>query len=83
MQLAQTKARSIHTNLEPSPQHSFLVRFKTCSEERIAVLSNTITRNRSLQHTTCDLYRESGMHEHQRGAILQSVSAYKIFLVLR
>ena len=36
---------------------------------RIANLSNTITRNRSLQHTACDLYRESGMHEGKGGGI--------------
>ena len=34
----------------------FLVQIEARSEERIAILSNTITRNRSLQHTTCDLF---------------------------
>ena len=47
----------------PHQKHSVLVQFKARPEERIAVLSNTITRNRPLQHTACDLYRESGMHE--------------------
>ena len=37
-------------------QCSVLVQFKAPSEDRIAVLSNTITRNRSLQHTACDLF---------------------------
>ena len=37
-------------------KHSVLGQFKARSEERIAVISNTITRNRSLPHTTCDLY---------------------------
>ena len=41
--------------LETSSKHSGLVQFKARSEERIAVLSNTITHNRSLQHTACDL----------------------------
>ena len=40
---------------DASSKHSVLVRFKARSEERVAVLSITITRNRSLQHTTCDL----------------------------
>ena len=37
--------------------------FKARTEERIAILSNTITRNRSPQHTTCYLCGENGMHE--------------------
>ena len=37
-------------------QHSVLVQLAARSEERIAILSSTITRNRSLQHTTCDLF---------------------------
>ena len=55
MQLGQTKARTIQKNLETSSKHSVLVQFKARLEERIAVLSNTITRNRSLQHlpATC------------------------------
>ena len=48
--------RTIQQYLETSLKHNVLVQFKARSEERIAVLSNTITRNRSLQHTTCDLY---------------------------
>ena len=56
----------------------FLVQFTTRSEERIAVLSNTITRNRSLQHTTCDLYWESSMHEDWRRAKLRSIPVSKV-----
>ena len=44
-------------------KYGILVQLKARSEERIAILSNTITRNRSLQRTTCDLYWESGVHE--------------------
>ena len=51
---------------------------KARSEERIAVLSNTITRNRSLLHTACNLYWEGGMHEDQGGAIPQSISVSKV-----
>ena len=42
--------------LENSPKHSLLVQFETRSEKRIAVLSNTIPRNRSFQHTSWDMY---------------------------
>ena len=42
--------------LECSPKYIILVQFETRSEKRIAVLSNAIARNRSFQHTTCDLY---------------------------
>ena len=48
------------------------VLFEACSEKRIAVLSHTIRRNCSSQHTTCDMYWESGIHEDWRGFILQS-----------
>ena len=78
MQLGQTKDRSIQKNLEALPKHSILVRLKACSEERIAVFSNTITCNRPLQHITCDFYWKNGMREDERGAIPQSKSAYKI-----
>ena len=36
--------------------YSELVQIITRSEERIAILSNTITRNRSLQHIACGLH---------------------------
>ena len=55
----QTKNRTRQKYMETSSKHSVLVQFKACSEERIAVLSNTITRNRSLQHTASDLRWES------------------------
>ena len=56
MRLEQAKDRSIQKYLETSSKHSILVQFRARSEERVAILSNTITRNRSLQHMTCDLY---------------------------
>ena len=37
-------------------KNSILVQSETRSKKRIAVLSNRIPRNRSFQHTTCDLY---------------------------
>ena len=40
----------VHQNTEN------LVQFEARSEKRIAVRSNTIQRNRSFQHTTCDMY---------------------------
>ena len=57
MRLEQAQDRTIQKYLETSSKHGgVLVQFKARSEERIALLSNTITRNRSLQHTACDLY---------------------------
>ena len=58
-------------------QNSVLVQFKARSQERIAILSNTITRNRSPQHTAFDLYWESGMHEDSGGAIPQGTPISK------
>ena len=78
MRLGQAKDRSIQKYLETSSKHSVLVQFKTRSEERIALLSNTITRNRSLQHTACDLYWESGMHEDEGGVIPQFTPIPKV-----
>ena len=71
MRLGQAKDRSIQKYLETSSKHSVLVQFKTRSEERIAILSNTITRNRSLHHTACDLHRESGVLQDEGGIIPQ------------
>ena len=64
MRLGQAKDRTIHIVLgDIIKKQSVLVQFKARSEEGIAVLSNTITRSRSLQHTTCDLFCEGGMNE--------------------
>ena len=41
-----------------------LVQFETRSEERIAILSITITRNRSLQHTASSWHWVSGTYEN-------------------
>ena len=46
----------IQKYLENSQKHSVLVQYETRSEKRIAVLSNTIPRNRSFQHLNCDMY---------------------------
>ena len=42
--------------VENSPKYNILVQSEARSKKRIAVLSNSIARNRSFQHTTCDLY---------------------------
>ena len=42
------------------------------------VLSNTIARNRSFQHTVWDKDWESGIHEDRRGFILQSIPIHKV-----
>ena len=56
IRLGQAKNRTIHKYLETPQNNVLLVQFKARSEDRIAVLSNTITRSRSLQHTVCDVY---------------------------
>ena len=53
-------------------KYGILVQFETRSEKRIGVLSNTIPRDRFFEHITCDMHRESGIHEDWRGFILQS-----------
>ena len=42
--------------LETSSKYGILVQFKARSGERIAILPNTVTCNRSLQHTACSLH---------------------------
>ena len=54
-------------------KYSKLVQFEARSEERIAFLSNTIQRNHSLQHFTCDMCWESGFHEDWRRVVQQTV----------
>ena len=56
MRLGQAKDRSIHIFLGPHQKFRRQEQFKTRSKKRTAVLSNTIARNRSVQHTACDLY---------------------------
>ena len=46
-----------------------LVQFETRPGERIAISSNTVARNRPLQHTASCLHRESCMHEDEGRAI--------------
>ena len=50
MRIGQAKDRTIHRYLETSYKYSVLVQFKARSEERIEILSNKTTRNRSPQH---------------------------------
>ena len=63
----QTQNHGVLKYLESSPKYSILVRSEPRSNERIAVLSNPIARNRSSQQTTCDLrkwytWRLEGIH---------------------
>ena len=51
--------------MESSSKCSILVQLETCSQERIAVLSKPIARNRLVRHSTCDwiekvVYRKTG-----------------------
>ena len=62
MQLTQSD-HSRQKYLETSSKYGTSVLFGVRSEERIAILSNTVTCNRPLQHTACSLHWESGMHE--------------------
>ena len=48
--------------VEETSKHCVLSRRKTCSTERIKVLSNTIERNHSLRHTPTLLYPK-GYHD--------------------
>ena len=45
-----------YQDLESSPKCRKWVQSEARSKKRIAVLPNTIPRNRSFQHTTCDTY---------------------------
>ena len=54
--LNKPRIAHIQKYLETSSKHSVSAQLKARPVERIAILSNTITRNRSLQHTTFDLY---------------------------
>ena len=56
VRLGQAKDRTIDQYFRTSSKDGKMVQFRAGSEERIAILSNTIKRNRSLQFTTCDLY---------------------------
>ena len=76
--LDKTQNYGVQKNLDSSPKYSFLVQSEARSKKRIAVLSNSIARNRPFQHTTCDLYCESGIHEDWRGFMLQSTSVPKV-----
>ena len=55
VRLGQAKDRTIDQYFRTSSKDGKMVQFRAGSEERIANLSNTIKRNRSLQFTTCDL----------------------------
>ena len=65
--------RGVQKYLECSPKYATSVQSEIRSEKRIAVLSNTIPRNRFFQQFTCGLYWENGIHEDWRGFLLQSI----------
>ena len=47
---------AVYKNIWRVHQHTvYWSTFETCSEKDVAVLSNTIQRNRSFQHFTCDM----------------------------
>ena len=59
----ETKDRAIQEYLETLSKSSMLVQFEARSRERLAILPDTVTCSRSLQHTACSLHSESGMYE--------------------
>ena len=64
--------------LESSQTYRILVQSEARSKKRISVQSDPIESNRSFQHTTCDVYRESGAHEDRRRFVLQSAPHSKV-----
>ena len=71
------KARIVPWTCKPHQNTVYWCNFKARSEERIAISSNTITRNRSLRYTAFDLCWESGMHEDWRWTTPPSISLSK------
>ena len=63
MRSYETKDRAIQEHMETLSKIRFLVTFEARSRERLAILPNTITCSRSLQHTICSSHWESGMCE--------------------
>ena len=51
----QTQNRSVQEHLEISPKYSFVVQFEARSKKK-GCSSIKLARNRSFQHTTCDLF---------------------------
>ena len=58
--------------LDTSSKYNILVQFKARSGERIAILPNTVTCNRSRRHTARRLHWEGGMYESEGGALPES-----------
>ena len=56
MRSYETKDRAIHEYLETSSKYGILVQFGARSRERLAILPDTVTCSRSLQHTACSLH---------------------------
>ena len=65
----ETKDRAIQEYLKTVSKYCILVQFEVRSRERLAILPNTIRRNRPLSHTACSLYWESGMYENTGWAL--------------
>ena len=73
-----THIRGVQKYVEISPTCSIKMQSEARSKKRIAVLSNPIASNCTFQHTTCDLYWESGKHEDWRGFILKFLTITKV-----
>ena len=63
MRLGQARDRTIQKYLDTSSKHCVLFQFKARLEERIAVISNTITRNRSVEKAVCMKTKEELYHK--------------------
>ena len=53
----EIKDRAMQEYLEMPSKDRMLVQFEARSRERLAILLKTVTCSRSLQHTTCSLWR--------------------------
>ena len=58
----ETKDRAMQENLETLSKYATVVQFEARSRERLAILPDTVTCSRSLQHTAYSLHWESGMY---------------------
>ena len=63
MRLGQAKDCTTQQYLETSSKYGILVQFEARSRERLAIISNTITCSRSLQHTACNLVHHQPLQD--------------------
>ena len=69
IQSYKTKDRSIQNYLETLSKYCISVQFEPRPRERSAILPDTVTCSRSLQHTACSLHWENGMYENTGWAL--------------